>query len=253
MYRRLRRHTCTGAGRKPETKRMIEHISYPAALAAGLLSFFSPCVLPLVPSYFMFITGSSLEEMAAPSMVVRTRIIVATLAFVLGFSTIFILMGASASYLSVLLQGARTYVRIIGGLLIIVLGLHLIGVFRIRALDFDRHVHFKDKPLHFLGAFLVGMAFGAGWSPCIGPLLGSILILASSQETVTQGIWLLSIYSAGLALPFMVLSITISYAVRFIRRTARALRYINVMAGLLLIVTGVLLVTDKFYLLTAYF
>jgi cytochrome c-type biogenesis protein len=232
---------------------MIEEISYTAALVAGLLSFFSPCVLPLVPSYFMFITGSSLDEMKAPSMVVRSKIILATLAFVLGFSTVFILMGASASYLSALLQGARSYVRVIGGLFIIVLGLHLIGVFRIRALEFDKRVHIKDRPLHVVGAFLVGMAFGAGWSPCIGPLLGSILILASSQETVTQGIGLLSVYSAGLALPFIVLSITISYAVGFIRRTTKALRYINMAAGFLLIVTGVLLVTDKFYLLTAYF
>jgi cytochrome c-type biogenesis protein len=232
---------------------MIEEISYTAALVAGLLSFFSPCVLPLVPSYFMFITGSSLDEMKAPSMVVRSKIILATLAFVVGFSTVFILMGASASYLSALLQGARSYVRVIGGLFIIVLGLHLIGVFRIRALEFDKRVHIKDRPLHFLGAFLVGMAFGAGWSPCIGPLLGSILILASSQETVTQGIALLSVYSAGLALPFVVLSITINYAVGFIRRTTKALRYINMAAGFLLIVTGVLLVTDKFYLLTAYY
>lgn len=232
---------------------MIEEISYTAALVAGLLSFFSPCVLPLVPSYFMFITGSSLDEMKAPSMVVRTKIILATLAFVLGFSTVFILMGASASYLSALLAGARSYVRVIGGLFIIVLGLHLIGVFRIRALEFDKRLHIKDRPLHFLGAFLVGMAFGAGWSPCIGPLLGSILILASSQETVTQGIGLLSVYSAGLALPFIVLSVTIGYAVGFIRRTTKALRYINMAAGILLIVTGVLLVTDKFYLLTSYY
>lgn len=232
---------------------MIEEISYTAALVAGLLSFFSPCVLPLVPSYFMFITGSSLDEMRAPSMVVRSKIILATLAFVLGFSTVFILMGASASYLSALLQGARAYMRVIGGLFIIVLGLHIIGVFRIRALEFDKRVHIKDRPLHFLGAFLVGMAFGAGWSPCIGPLLGSILILASSQETVTQGIGLLSVYSGGLALPFIILSISIGYAVGFIRRTTKALRYINMAAGILLIATGVLLVTDKFYLLTAYF
>lgn len=232
---------------------MIEEVSYTAALVAGLLSFFSPCVLPLVPSYFMFITGSSLDELKTPSMVVRSKIILATMAFVLGFSTVFILMGASASYLSALLQGARSYVRVIGGLLIIVLGLHIIGVFRIRALEFDKRVHIKDRPLHFLGAFLVGMAFGAGWSPCIGPLLGSILILASSQETVTQGIGLLSVYSAGLALPFIVLSIGIGYAVGFIRRTTKALRYINMAAGILLITTGVLLVTDKFYLLTAYF
>ena len=233
---------------------MITDVSHPTALLAGLLSFFSPCVLPLVPSYFVFITGSSLDELTGtPSVAVRAKIVLATTAFVLGFSTIFILLGASASYLSAILFQVRPYLRIIGGLLIIVLGLHLTGVLRIRALYMEKRLHLKDKPLHFLGAFVVGMAFGAGWSPCIGPLLGSILILASSQETVTEGILLLGTYSAGLALPFIVLSISIGFAVRFIRRTTRIMGYINTAAGVLLICTGILLVTDKFDLLASYF
>lgn len=231
---------------------MIAEVSYPAALIAGLLSFFSPCVLPLVPSYFVFITGSSLDELTiAPSMAVRMKIILATVAFVAGFSTIFIIMGASASYMSALLYQIRPYLRIIGGLLIIILGLHLVGVFRINALYSDKRFHLKDKPLHFFGAFIVGMAFGAGWSPCIGPLLGSILILASSQETVAQGIWLLCVYSAGLALPFIILSISIGFAVRFIRQTTKIIGYVNKAAGIILIITGALLITDKFSLLTS--
>jgi cytochrome c-type biogenesis protein len=229
---------------------MITEVSYPAALIAGLLSFFSPCVLPLVPSYFVFITGSSLDELTlAPSMAVRIKIILATVAFVAGFSTVFIIMGASASYISTLLFQIRPYLRIIGGLLIIILGLHLMGVFRITALYSEKRLHLKDKPLHFFGAFIVGMAFGAGWSPCIGPLLGSILILASSQETIAQGIGLLCVYSAGLALPFIILSISIGFAVQFIRRTTKILGYMNKAAGLILIITGALLITDKFGLL----
>jgi cytochrome c-type biogenesis protein len=233
---------------------MIPEVSYPAALMAGLLSFFSPCVLPLVPSYFMFITGSSLEELTAtPSVAVRINIMLATLAFVVGFSTIFIILGASASYVSALLFRIRPYLRIIGGILIVILGLHLVGVLPIRALYLDKRLHLKDKPVHFMGAFLVGVAFAAGWSPCIGPLLGSILILASSQETILQGVWLLSVYSLGLALPFILLSISIGFAVRFIRRTTKFMGYLNKVAGILLIITGALLVTDKLELLTSYF
>lgn len=232
---------------------MVPEVSYPAALMAGLLSFFSPCVLPLVPSYFMFITGSSLDELTdTPSVAVRAKIILATIAFVVGFSTIFIIMGASASFISNLLYQARPYLRVIGGVLIIILGFHLVGIFRIRALYIEKRLHLKEKPLHFFGAFLIGMAFGAGWSPCIGPLLGSILILASSQETVAQGIWLLCLYSAGLALPFIILSISIGFAVRFIRRTNKIMGYINIAAGILLIITGTLLITNKFGLLTSY-
>lgn len=233
---------------------MIAEVSYPAALIAGLLSFFSPCVLPLVPSYFVFITGSSFDELTvAPSVAVRVKIILATVAFVAGFSTVFIIMGASASYISNLLYQIRPYLRVIGGLLIIILGLHLVGVFRINALYSDKRLHLKDKPLHFFGAFIVGMAFGAGWSPCIGPLLGSILILASSQETIIQGVGLLCIYSAGLALPFIILSISIGFAVRFIRRATKVLGYVNKAAGIILITTGALLITDKFGLLTSLF
>jgi cytochrome c-type biogenesis protein len=233
---------------------MIEEVSYPAALMAGLLSFFSPCVLPLVPSYFMFITGSSLEELSgAPSVTVRMNIMLATLAFVVGFSTIFIILGASASYVSTLLFKARPYLRIVGGILIVILGFHLVGLLPIRALYLDKRFHLKDKPVHIMGAFLVGMAFAAGWSPCIGPLLGSILILASSQGTILQGVWLLAIYSLGLALPFLFLSISIGFAVRFIRRTTKFMGYLNKAAGILLIMTGVLLITDKLELLTSYF
>jgi cytochrome c-type biogenesis protein len=232
---------------------MFEEVSYGAALLAGLLSFFSPCILPLVPSYFSFITGTSMEELIGlPTAPIRRRIILSTLAFILGFSTIFIILGASASYLSALLYDLKAYIRIIGGVLIAILGLHLLGVLRIQALDIERHWHLRRKPLHFLGAFVVGLAFGAGWSPCIGPLLGSILILAGNQETVAQGILLLAIYSLGMALPFAALAAGIHFLIPFVRATTRAMRYVNIVAGLLLIATGVLLVSDRLQILSVW-
>jgi cytochrome c-type biogenesis protein len=230
---------------------MIEDISNPAAMIAGLLSFFSPCILPLVPSYFTFITGLSLEDLTgSQTFAVHRKVIFSTMAFILGFSTVFVLLGASASYVSGLILEAKTYLRITGGVLIILLGLHLVGILRIRALLFEKRLNINKKPLHFFGVFLIGMAFGAGWSPCIGPLLGTILILAGSQESVGQGIMLLSLYSAGLAIPFLFLSVFISFLIRFVRRTAKLVRYFNFVAGVLLIITGLLLITDKLRLLS---
>jgi cytochrome c-type biogenesis protein len=232
---------------------MFEEVEFSAALIAGLLSFFSPCILPLVPSYFCFITGVSMEDLRQPaSAAVRRKIIWSTLAFVLGFSLVFILLGASAAYFSTLLQGAKVYIRVIGGLFVMVLGLHLLGVLRISALDVEKRIHLDRKPVHFLGAFVIGMAFGAGWSPCIGPLLGSILILASNQDTVGDGIWLLSLYSVGMALPFMILSVAIHFLIGFIRRAGKVIGWINMGAGVLLIATGLLLITDNMRLLTIF-
>ena len=161
-----------------------ETISYPAALLAGLLSFFSPCILPLIPAYFVFISGFTLDELTGCENGIRKKVVLSTIAYVLGFSSVFILMGASASYLGSFIQIYSTAIRIIGGVLIMFLGLHLTGWLRFNALEFEKRVHLDKKPIHFMGTFLVGMAFGAGWSPCIGPLLGSILIIAGSKETV---------------------------------------------------------------------
>jgi cytochrome c-type biogenesis protein len=230
---------------------MFEEISYGAAFLAGLLSFLSPCILPLVPSYFSFITGASMEQLdGPPSPAMRRRIIFSTLAFVIGFSTVFILLGASASYIGTLFFGIRAYLRVIGGVLIMLLGLHLIGLLPIRFLQVDKRWHPQRKPLHYFGTFIVGMAFGAGWSPCIGPLLGAILILAGNQETVMQGIWMLSIYSAGMALPFVALSIGITFLMRAVRKTTRIMRYLNAAAGILLVATGLLLIFDQMHILS---
>jgi cytochrome c-type biogenesis protein len=227
-----------------------ESVTYPAALAAGLLSFFSGCVLPLIPAYFTFISGYSLDQLTeAPGKTIRRKVILATLAFVLGFSFVFILMGASASLLGGLMVRYRDVIRIVGGLLILVMGLHLAGIIRIRGLEFEKRIQIHQKPLHLFGTFLVGMAFGAGWTPCIGPLLGSILIVAGNQETIWQGVGLLSVYSVGLALPFLIISVFIHFVLAFIRRANKMIRYVNVAAGILLMIMGGLLLTDKLYLL----
>ncbi len=230
---------------------LTEAVSFPAAFLAGLLSFFSPCVLPLIPAYFTFITGYSLEELTEGNIKIRKKVILSTISYVLGFSVVFILMGGSASYLGGFIYKYKNLIRIIGGVLIIILGIHLTGVFRIHSLEFEKRIQIKKKPIHFLGTFIIGMAFGAGWSPCIGPLLGSILIVAGSQETVGQGMVLLGVYSAGLALPFVIISVFINFLLIFMKRASRVLKYVNVVAGILLILVGLVLVTNKLYLFSS--
>jgi cytochrome c-type biogenesis protein len=225
-----------------------EAVSFPAAFTAGILSFLSPCVLPLIPAYFTFITGFSLEELTENrNSEIRKKVFLSTVLFVSGFSLVFILMGASASYLGSLMFNHRELIRILGGILIMLMGVHLTGIIRIPGLDVEKRINIEKKPLHFLGIVIIGMAFGAGWSPCIGPLLGSILIIAGSQETVWQGIVLLAVYSAGLALPFIIISVFIHLLLIFIKKASRVLQYVNAAAGILLIIVGLILVTNKLH------
>ena len=178
---------------------------------------------------------------------IRAKVIISTLAFVCGFSVVFILMGASASFLGGLIYEYKDIIRIVGGIIIIILGIHLTGILRIKALDFEKKIHIKKKPLHFLGTFFIGMAFGTGWSPCVGPLLGSILFIAGSQDTVWHGVVLLGIYSAGLAVPFILMSVFINFLLVFIKKATRVIKYINPAAGILLILVGIFLIINKFY------
>ncbi len=226
-----------------------ETVSFQAAFAAGLLSFFSPCILPLIPAYFTFITGLSLDEMAEDTAAIKRKVILATLAYVSGFSFIFILLGASASFMGGIISKYTWLIQYAGGGIILVFGLHLLGIINIKGLNFEKRIHMSEKPMHLLGTFIIGMAFGAGWSPCIGPLLGSILIIAGSQDTVMQGIWLLSLYSAGLALPFIIMSFFINRLLEIMKRATRVLMYVNKISGALLVVLGILLITDKFRIL----
>jgi cytochrome c-type biogenesis protein len=222
------------------------NVSYSASFAAGMASFFSPCILPLIPAYFTFITGYSLDELTGDdTRKIRYKVFTSTLSFVLGFSLVFILLGATASFLGALIYQHQNILRIGGGVVIIILGLHLSGLFRIKYLDVEKRLHLKSKPVHFLGAFIVGMAFAAGWSPCVGPFLGSILTLAAGQDTVSRGIILLAIYSLGLAIPFLVISLFVHLVLRLVRRGVKVMRYINAGAGILLVVVGVLLLTNQ--------
>ncbi len=226
-----------------------DNLTYSAALFAGLLSFFSPCILPLIPAYFSFITGLSLDELTDNKQETRNKVILATLFYVAGFSFIFILFGASASFLGGLAAQYSWVVRYVGGGIVLVFGLHLLGILNIKGLNFEKRIHVQKKPLHLAGTFVIGMAFGAGWSPCIGPMLGSILIVAGNQETIQKGILLLAVYSAGLAIPFLVLSFFIHSLLDIMKRATRLIGIINRVSGVLLIVIGLLLIFDKFRLL----
>ena len=179
----------------------------------------------------------------------RRKVIVATMAFGLGFSLIFILLGASASFLGGLATRYYQFIRIGGGLLIIVFGLHLTGLLRLPFLEVEKRVQVREKPTHVVGTVLVGMAFGAGWSPCIGPMLGSILILAGSEESVLEGIVLLTVYSAGLWIPFLVMSVFINMMLVFLQKARRVMQFVNIAAGTLLIGLGFALVFDRFGML----
>ena len=220
-----------------------ETVTYSAAFIAGIFSFFSPCVLPLLPAYFTFITGFTLEELTeSHNLKIKKKVFLSTLSFVAGFSFIFILLGASASFIGGLALQYKTPIRITGGILILIFGIYLTGLIKIKSLDFEKRIHLVKKPLHFFGTFLIGMAFGAGWTPCIGPLLGSILIIASNQETVSHGVILLCIFSTGLALPFIVLSFFINYILDFLKKATKILKYVNITAGALLILVGLILI-----------
>ena len=226
-----------------------ENITYSAAIIAGLLSFFSPCILPLIPAYFSFITGLTLDELTEDNKAVRKKVMISTLFYVAGFSFVFILFGASASFLGGFASQYSWVIRYFGGGIILVFGLHLLGIININGFNFEKKIHVKKKPLHLMGTFVIGMAFGAGWSPCIGPMLGSILIVAGNQDTVLKGVSLLAVYSAGLAIPFLIMSFFINSVISIMKRATRFIGILNKASGILLIVIGLLLIFDKFKLL----
>jgi len=221
-------------------------VTISAAFGAGLLSFLTPCVFPLIPVYFTLITGLSLEDLTTETRAgLRLKVFITTLAFVLGFSTIFIILGGLASFLGAHITKYRLVLQFIGGIVIIILGIHLTGIIRIPWLETEKRVQIKKSKVHFIeaiiGAFIAGMAFSAGWTPCIGPILGSILIVAGNQETIYRGMLLLSVFSAGMALPFLLLAVFIDLLLEFIKKGRRFIKYINPVAGALFIVVGVLL------------
>ena len=226
----------------------VNEVSLFAAFFAGLVSFVSPCVLPLVPSYITFITGVSFDELTAASAGPRVRrlTIVHSLAFILGFSLVFIALGATATVAGQFLREHQDSLRRAGGVLIILFGIFLTGVIPIPALSRERKKQLTTKPLGVLGSVLVGITFAAGWTPCIGPILASILIYASTAKTVGTGILLLSVYSLGLAVPFFLASLALNSFLVASRGMRRHLRTIEIASGIMLILFGLLLVSDLF-------
>jgi cytochrome c-type biogenesis protein len=212
------------------------------AFAAGLLSFLSPCVLPLVPSYVGFLTGMTLPELTG-----RRRVALAhALLFIAGFSLVFVLLGASATALGSALKYYQTWIARVGGVLVILFGLVCLGVVKLGLLEQDRRLQLQHKPVGYLGSALVGVAFGAGWTPCIGPVLGAILSLAATTDSVARGMLLLGVYSAGLAVPFLLAAVAVDSFLDWFQRFRRFLPWVMRVSGVLLIFVGLLMATGQF-------
>ncbi|MDE3002121.1 MAG: cytochrome c biogenesis protein CcdA [Gemmatimonadota bacterium] len=220
------------------------------AFTAGVFSFLSPCVLPLVPSYLTFVTGMSLEDLQEG--VDRKTTFTHSLLFVIGFSSIFILLGASASFLGQFLRAYEIWIARIGGVIIVLLGMHLAGVFKITPLLREKRLHLNDKPAGYLGTLGVGVAFGAGWTPCIGPALGAILTYGMTQDTMWAGVGLLTVYSLGLAVPFLLASLALDWFLQTFQRFRTWIPIVEKASGVLLIILGILLLTGQFTMLAAW-
>ncbi|MBC8301932.1 cytochrome c biogenesis protein CcdA [Candidatus Pelagibacter sp.] len=217
------------------------------AFGAGLISFLSPCVLPLIPGYISFISGASLNELLANKKIN----IIPLILFTLGFSFVFIMFGAAASYLGqVLLQNSQT-LRIIAGLIIVIFSLQLIGIVNIGFLNFEKKIYTK-KNNNMWFSFIIGMAFGFGWTPCIGPILGSILALASTEETIFRAIILLSFYSLGLAIPFILSGYLMQRFLMFSKNFKKNINLVSKGGGVILLITGILILTNQLQVLGYY-
>jgi cytochrome c-type biogenesis protein len=227
---------------------MTESVGFPLAFGAGVLSFLSPCVLPLIPSYLSFITGLSLEDAGARRWTALSH----AAFFVLGFTLIFVALGASATALGGLLNYHRVWLERVGGALIVVFGLYLLGAFQWTVLARERRVQLQNKPVGYLGSAVVGLAFGAGWSPCIGPILGAVLTYTSATATVGQGIGLLLAYSLGLGIPFLIAALAVDRFLGWFQRYRRFIPLVNRIAGIVLVIVGVLLATGYFSLLATW-
>jgi cytochrome c-type biogenesis protein len=223
------------------------------AFSAGLFSFLSPCVLPLFPSYVSFITGMSVSDLTADlSGAARRRVILHALAFVLGFSLVFVALGASFSAAGQFLLDYRDLIRRVGGALIVLFGLYIAGVFKLAAMGRTMQFQLREKPAGYLGSLVVGITFAIGWTPCVGPILGAILSLAGTAETVQRGIGLLIAYSAGLGAPFLVSAIALGSFLKFFKRYRPLIPVMERSAGVLLVIVGVLVFTNYYVVLNSW-
>ncbi len=231
-----------------------QDVTYAGAFVAGLLSFLSPCVLPLIPSYITYITGLSFADLQEqhPSHLVRRKTFLHSIGFILGFTTVFVLLGASATMIGSLLQQHAAAIRKIGGLLIFLFGVHVTGLVPLRLLLGEKRISVRNKPAGYAGSFLVGLVFAAGWTPCIGPILASILMVAANEERVAQGVILLLLYSLGLGIPFLLSSLALHQFLSLFNRFKRFIRLFEIITGVFLMLIGILLFSNWLSRLSGY-
>ena len=229
-------------------------ISYSIAFTAGFLSFVSPCVLPLVPAYVSYITGLSMEELTHPegNKDIRRITLINSLLFIFGFSIVFIAFGASATTLGNAFLVNQAILRKVGGVLIILFGLYMIGVLKLPFLSITKQFQFKSRPAGALGTILIGVAFAAAWTPCVGPILGTILLYASTSDSVFTGIKLLSVYSIGLGLPLLITGLSINTFLASFKKIKDYMWLVSLISGIFLILIGIIIFTDSFRLLNAW-
>jgi cytochrome c-type biogenesis protein len=221
------------------------------ALASGFLSFFSPCILPLIPSYLIFISGITFDNYnELKTKKYRKVVLIHSIAFILGFSFIFVSLGISSSILGNFLTDYQEYIVKIGGIFLIVMGLFTLNILKIPVLNQEKLIRFKKKPFGIFGSFIIGATFSLGWTPCVGPALSSILIVASTTKKISEGVYLLGLYSLGLAIPFIISALLFDKLFYFLKRYSFITRYSTKIMGILLMVVGVLLVTSYYTTLT---
>jgi cytochrome c-type biogenesis protein len=230
------------------------NINIIGAFVAGLLSFLSPCVLPLIPSYITYITGISFADLKEEhtSSAVRKKTIIHSLLFIAGFTFVFMALGASATYIGSFLQTKMDFLRKVGGLLIIVFGIHVTGIINLGVLLGERRIHIHKKPAGYVGSVLVGVAFAAGWTPCIGPILASILMIAATTGKVHQGMILLFSYSLGLGTPFFISSLALHKFLILFNRFKKMIRIFEIVTGVFLVVVGILVFTNSLTAISQY-
>jgi cytochrome c-type biogenesis protein len=224
------------------------------AFIAGLISFLSPCVLPLVPGYISIVSGSSLEQLKAQKETSLLRTVLTnSITFIIGFSITFIVLGASATWLGQVLVSWRQLLDKIAGLVLIVFGVHVLGIVKINALYQDKRFHGVEKPRGAVGALFLGLAFAFGWTPCLGPILAGILAIASTKQTVTEGMLLLGVYSAGLGIPFLITSLALNKFLSFYGRFKKHFHAVEMVSGALVIAVGVMMVTGSLTRIASWF
>ena len=234
---------------------MAGELTFAVAFLAGIVSFLSPCVLPLFPSYLSFITGLTFDELTEPGPEARAKVrraaIVHSLLFILGFTLVFMALGASASAVGQFMRSNQIWIRRVAGAVIVLFGLHIAGLLPIPFLQRERRLHLQERPAGYLGSVVIGFAFGAGWTPCIGPILGAILTMAGTSGQLSTGVAMLATYGLGLGVPFFLSAVGFSTFLTAFKRIRRWIRPIEVTSGLVLVAVGILIFTNYFAILAS--